>query len=234
MGNPLNSATVANSYTGSRATDRGTSIVKPGSDMDKNSFLKILSAELANQDPTQNQDSTQYISQMAQFTSMEQMSNLNSTMSGFASNSLTGKGVTLREVDDKGNPITGVVQAVTNQNGKTTLSVQVNENGQNVYKDYDISDVVTVLEVPDYSLPALSSLNGNMSLLMATSFIDKKVQLSDKDSSGNYITGVVVGVTKDNGVVSVRMKNDTTGEIITVGVDKITKVDKQSQSGTTA
>jgi len=82
-------------YNGSAtATDRGTKIVKAGSDLNKNSFLKILAAELSNQDPTANVDSTQYISQMAQFTSMEQMANLNSTMSSFANNSLVGKGVT--------------------------------------------------------------------------------------------------------------------------------------------
>ncbi|MDI9219152.1 flagellar biosynthesis protein FlgD, partial [Clostridium tertium] len=42
---------VINSYTGARATDRGTQIVKPGQDMDKNAFLTILSAELSNMDP---------------------------------------------------------------------------------------------------------------------------------------------------------------------------------------
>ena len=34
---------------GGRATDRGTPIVKPGDDMDKHAFLKILSAQLRNQ-----------------------------------------------------------------------------------------------------------------------------------------------------------------------------------------
>ena len=50
------------SYNGERATDRGTKIIKPGEDMDKNAFLKILSAELSNLDPMGDNDSTQYLS----------------------------------------------------------------------------------------------------------------------------------------------------------------------------
>ena len=64
----------------SRATSRGTTIVKKGQEMDQNSFLKILSAELTNQDPTTAKDGTEFVAQMAQFASLEQMTNLNSTM----------------------------------------------------------------------------------------------------------------------------------------------------------
>lgn len=209
------------------ATDRGTKIVKAGSDLDKNSFLKILSAELSNQDPTANVDSTQYISQMAQFTSMEQMANLNTTMSGFASNSLVGKGVTVSVLDGEGNPYTGVVDAVTTQNGKTTLSVTVNEDGANVEKTFDLSTVLSVVNVPDYSLPVLNSVNGNMSFLLASSFIDKNVELTEKNSSDEYITGTVIGVSKENGVVNIKLKVDGTDEELTVSVDKISKVNKK-------
>ncbi|HBA04212.1 MAG TPA: hypothetical protein DCW51_09845, partial [Clostridium sp.] len=62
------------------ATKIGTPIVKPGSELDKNAFFKILAAELSNQDPTQSQDTSAYIAQLAQFTTLEQMSSLNSTM----------------------------------------------------------------------------------------------------------------------------------------------------------
>lgn len=46
----------------------------------KDGFLKILAAELQNQDPMNAQDNTQYVAQMAQFTSLEQMQNLNASM----------------------------------------------------------------------------------------------------------------------------------------------------------
>lgn len=47
---------------------------------DKDMFLKILAAELANPDPLNAQDNTQYISQLAQFSSLEQAQNLNVSM----------------------------------------------------------------------------------------------------------------------------------------------------------
>lgn len=221
-------STSAIGYNGSAtATDRGTKIVKAGSDLNKNSFLKILAAELSNQDPTANVDSTQYISQMAQFTSMEQMSNLNTTMSGFANQSLVGKGVTVNVLDSEGNPYTGVVNAVTTQNGSTTLSVTVNEDGANVEKTFDLNTVVSVVNVPDYSLPVLTNLNGNMSFLLASGFIGKNVELTEKDSSDKNIKGTVIGVSKENGVVNIKLKVDGSDEILTVSVDKVSKVENK-------
>lgn len=213
-------------YDGSRATERGTKISKPGSDMDKNAFLKILSAQLSNQDPMSNTDSTQYISQMAQFTAMEQMQNLNSTMTKFADNSLVGKGVTTKVLDDKGIPYTGIVKAVTDNSGKITISLEVNNNGKNELKDFDKNDISSVLNVPDYSLNGINNINGNMQFLLASSFIDKKVTINEKDGNGNLLKGEVISAFKDNGLIKVTVKLD--GENISKDytLDKITKISK--------
>lgn len=48
---------------------------------EKDIFLKILAAELSNQDPMNAKDNTQYITQLAQFTSLEQSQNLNANLS---------------------------------------------------------------------------------------------------------------------------------------------------------
>ena len=50
------------------------------STLDKNAFLKILTAELSNQDPLNSTDNTQYISQLAQFSALEQSQNTNDTI----------------------------------------------------------------------------------------------------------------------------------------------------------
>lgn len=211
------------SYNGEAATVRGTKIIKSGEDMDKNAFLTILAAELANLDPTADIDSTQYVSQMAQFASMEQLSNLNTTMSNYAAQNLVGKGVTVGVYDADGNPYTGVVQGVTTTNSGSVISVEVNENGQNVYKDFDLSDVVTVISVPDYSIPPLNNMNGNMSFLVASSFINKEVELSEVDENKDPLKGVVKGVFKDNGSIMVRVELSS-GEIKEYSYEKIVKV----------
>ena len=205
-------------------TDRGTKIVKAGSDMDKNAFLKILSAQLCNQDPTQNVDSTQYVTQLAQFTTMEQLHNLNSTMTDQAHYSLVGKGCTVRATDSNGIPYTGIIQSISKSGTTTNIHMIVNENNENIEKTFDIADIISVVTVPDYSLSGITSINGNTSFLLGTSFIGKNVELSDKDSSNNYLTGNVWGVIKENGVIKARVKLDSTKEIISVTMDKITKV----------
>ena len=220
---------VINSYTGARATDRGTKIVKQGQEMDKNAFLTILAAELSNMDPMGNNDSTQYITQMAQFASMEQMTNLNTTMTGYANNSLAGKGVTLKRVNSEGVNYTGIVKSITTNSSKTTISVEVNENGTNTYKDFDVSDILTVLDVPDYSLPSINNINGNMSFLVASSFIGKHIELNEKGENNNNKTGEVLGIVKDQGVVKVRVKLHDTDEIQEFTYDKVIKASNKKE-----
>lgn len=111
--------------------------------LDKNAFLKILMAEVSNQDPTsQDNDPTQYVSQLAQFTSLEQMTNLNDTMTFSSAASLMGGTVTLSDEDDNGNHITGVVKSVSKSGDDSILSIQV--PGSSTLQNYDFSDVIAV------------------------------------------------------------------------------------------
>lgn len=99
----------------------------------KNQFLLLLVNELQNQDPTAPTDEKETLSQLAQFSSLEQMQNLNQTLStnsGFSqvaqSAALIGKSVSTATDTDPG--ISGVVTSVAMQGGKTYLEV----NGQAV------------------------------------------------------------------------------------------------------
>lgn len=52
----------------------------PNQEMDRDAFLKLLMTQLQNQDPMNPMEDTEFVSQMAQFSSLEQMTNMNETM----------------------------------------------------------------------------------------------------------------------------------------------------------
>jgi len=129
-----------------RATNRGTPIVKAGSEMDKNSFLKILVAELSNQDPQNAKDSTAYVAQMAQFAGLEQMTNLNNNLNFSNATSLIGKIVAFSSADSLGNQYGGVVRGVYKNGAGVQLNVEIIENGKAVVKDFPYDTVTDVID----------------------------------------------------------------------------------------
>src|SRR4051794_7283272 len=99
-----------------------------GDNLGKDDFLKLLMTQLQNQDPTSPMDDTEFISQMATFSSLEQVSNISTTLDKFVSlqqqnslmsyNQFVGKEVTWHNIieSDDSEPIiqegTGVISSI--------------------------------------------------------------------------------------------------------------------------
>ncbi len=84
----------------------------------KDDFLKLLVAQLQNQDPMNQQDDAQFIAQMAQFSSVEQLQNISTAMDAMSlrsalteGSSLIGKNVTGTDPTTQ-QPVSGVVTGV--------------------------------------------------------------------------------------------------------------------------
>ena len=94
-------------------------------ELGKDAFLKLLIAELSNQDPTNPVEDREFISQMATFSELEQMQNMNKTMESmaeankFSAVSYIGKAVAF--TNDEGKQVPALVKAVWFEQGKTIL-----------------------------------------------------------------------------------------------------------------
>jgi flagellar basal-body rod modification protein FlgD len=89
----------------------------PKTELGKDDFLQLLIAQLSHQDPTAPTEDTQFIAQMAQFSSLEQMTNmssgftrLTSLLTGSEAASAVGKTV---DIDMGENKVSGMISATT-------------------------------------------------------------------------------------------------------------------------
>lgn len=71
------SVSAAQATTNSSST---STVAKSKTQVDYDSFLKLLVAQMKNQDPTNPMDSTQYVAQLASFSQVEQSVNINSKL----------------------------------------------------------------------------------------------------------------------------------------------------------
>lgn len=100
---------------------------RDGSSLDKDSFLKILVGELQNMDPmsASNQDPTQTVAQMTQYSILEQLTNLSSTSTDTLNaqkqtQSLALLGKTVGYTDAGGAAASGLVKKVDFASDGTT------------------------------------------------------------------------------------------------------------------
>lgn len=95
----------------------GDALRVAGSSLNKDDFLKILLTQLTHQDPTQPMDDREFVAQMAQFSTLEQMTNLNSEMARVAG--IVGRGQALQllgkmvEVQEGEALVTGTVEQIS-------------------------------------------------------------------------------------------------------------------------
>ena len=117
------------SLSGARATDATVANATIRSKLDRDAFLKLLVTQMRLQDPTHTMEDKEFIAQLAQFSSLEQITNLSSEIRALARNnastqavSLIGKTVEYLDVSS-GASRTGTVESVRFQDGSPTLVI---------------------------------------------------------------------------------------------------------------
>lgn len=106
---------------------------KASQELGKDDFLKLLMAQMTHQDPTEPMDNSQFIAQMAQFSSLEQMYNVSNGFTKMAqmmqSNEAAGTLGKLVDLDVEGEKVSGVVEGFTRGENP---QIQVNGNFYNM------------------------------------------------------------------------------------------------------
>ena len=97
----------------------------------KDDFMKLLLAQMGNQDPLKPMDDKEFITQLAQFNSLEQMQQVNKSMGTLAAaqSATQASGMLGLQVQARGanGIVTGEVRAVTISGGNPTLRVGTEE-----------------------------------------------------------------------------------------------------------
>ncbi|OFV69983.1 flagellar hook assembly protein FlgD [Acetobacterium wieringae] len=117
-----------NNYLSTAATTSATtatSTKKTGTSMDMDDFLKLMVAQLQNQDMNNTADTSQYTTQMAQFSMVQALTELNEMTKTVYSMSLIGKEITLAENASDGSlhVVSGVVEGVNLYDGDAQVIV---------------------------------------------------------------------------------------------------------------
>ncbi len=147
----------------------GVEIMDRAKSLGKDDFLKILVTQLTHQDPTKPMQDQEFIAQMAQFSSLEQMQNISKNISKMTSQSamsLVGKFIQGPD-SNSGDTISGVATAmVYDEAGKSYLRLSTGMVA---------ADDIEIVSDPD-------------SIRKATESVSELMKRADALSSGNRAT----------------------------------------------
>lgn len=185
------------------------------SDLSVDDFYTLLLAEMTNQDPMEPTSNTEFISQMANFTSLKsQQDALYYSNASYAS-SLVGKTVIV--ATSTGSDVSTTTGVVTNLNlSGDTFTVTVNG------KEYGLKNVMEIVS------DSTSSSSAGSDGAYATSLIGKTVTVSAKDSKGDTVVdqGVAESIEVKDGQFSVIVNG------ISYNLSDVVKVQNESTTET--
>lgn len=195
--------------------------------LDKTAFLKLLVTQLSNQDPLKPTDDTQFISQLAQFSGLEQMQNLNTSMSGYInaqnvtqSTSMIGKAVQYED-STTGKLVVGQVKSVAFDAGTASLVVSspVSVKGSDGSTTTQMQDVNVALD----SVKNVFDTEDTAGVSSALGWVGKNVTGTDY-TSGKSVTGLVTGVEFHDGITVLKVQSgDKTSSVPLAAVASVSQ-----------
>jgi len=161
------------------------------SNLDKDAFLHLLVTQLRYQNPLEPMKDTDFIAQMAQFTSLEQARNTNRITKINAAYNMIGKFVAGTIIDESGNlkEVVGIVESVRVDKDEAYLLVDSKEIPYEAVNE--VTDVINNIE--QYKLTVQ-----NMRFNLAYSMLGREIKAKVNDEE---ISGIVESIRSVNGVI---------------------------------
>ena len=120
--NPLTTANAASATSATTTPAAGATPTNPSGMLGQNDFLKLMIAQLQAQNPLEPGNSNEYINELAQFTQVEQMTNMASANELSGAVQLIGRKVSYNGT--AGALETGTVESVQSTATGTTVTVE--------------------------------------------------------------------------------------------------------------
>lgn len=179
--------------------------------VDNETFLKLLVAQMQHQDPLSPQTDTEFITQLAQMSTLEEMQQISSGMSSIQAYSMVGR-YAYAEATDSDTGTTGyyygTIDSIFSDRG--TYYAIIGE---------DVIEVDDIVQIFDSSLLATGA-----KLVDTSNLIGKIITglYESDDTTTSEITGVVSSVTYDEGVIYAIVDGKQ------IAVDSITDITEQT------
>lgn len=212
---------VTSTTSSTNTTSLAAATPSPAKPLDREAFLKLLVAQIANQDPLKPMEGTEFVSQLSQFAMVEQaisqsnhLDNLSTQLGGIANNdatALAGKRVTMRGQTMAFDGVTATKSAVTLDGPAASVTAEVVDANGKVVRTIDIGGrpggVVSVTwDGKDAS--GQPAAKGTYSLRVKAEAADSKPVHVTQD-----VTGTVTKISFEKGYPELTLDTGATGPI---------------------
>lgn len=175
-----------------------------GSDLSKDAFLQLLTTQLRYQNPLEPTNDKEFLAQMAQFTALEQMNNLNSAFQLNQASALINKNVEAALKNEDSGEITkveGKVIAVNVKENKPYLIIQGLDGNQ---KEVELGTVKTINDGTTLDAEVLSKQLERLQVMQTNLLLNKQViaeiiETSGQETITKKIAGKVIGFNLEQG-----------------------------------
>jgi flagellar basal-body rod modification protein FlgD len=185
-----------------------TTTRQPSQDLDRTAFLNLLITQLRHQDPLNPMDDRDFIAQMAQFSALEQMMNLNATFERTQAFGMIGKIIDASFVcQTSGERVEieqGLVTSVIRQGQSVFLSVP-GENGRMIDVPFDAVTEVSEAFIVSHQLEEIfSQVQGQRAADLIGRFVQGFAVVGE---NLEFVEGVVDSVAMENSIAILMVGN---------------------------